>query len=453
MKKRIVALLLAVLLVLSCAPMGMAYTTEAYQAATHLNQLGLFAGSGTNPDGTPNYDLDAQPTRAQGIVMLLALLGERANANSSYTSSFTDLPSWAKNYVNYAYTKGYTGGVSKTKFGTNNPITSNQYLTFVLVAMGYSSASDFNWKDPYTLSDSLGITNGQYYLNCKFTRGDMCIISDNALNAKIKGADKTLMDKLIEQGVLKPEAKPETVSQQVIYDKDGYKVTVTGMEKDSYSTSLKMILENNTDQDIIFQIRDSSVNGYMIYGLFSCSVSAGKKSTDEFVFLNKDLERCGISRIADFEFAFKMVNPDFSTKFSTDLIKIKTSAADTFQYEFDDTGKQLYNSDGIKIVYKKVEATETYETSIVLYIENATEKAKIVQLDNVSINGYMIQPLFSCTLTPGKHAIDDIAFLNETLEENNISEISEVQLQFVIFNDDDDYTERIVTEYIKFNTK
>lgn len=218
MKKKAIALILAVLLALSCAPFGMAYTTEAMRAATHLNQLGMFAGSGSNPDGTPNYKLDDKPKRTEGIVMLLALLGEREKADGSHTSPFTDVPAWAKKYVNYAYQQKYTSGVSSTKFGSGKTVSSNEYLTFVLTAMGYSSKTDFNWKDPYTLADSLGITNGKYNLNSAFTRGDMCVISDNALGAKIKGADKTLMDKLIEQGVLEPEEKPGGFNEAEVID-------------------------------------------------------------------------------------------------------------------------------------------------------------------------------------------------------------------------------------------
>lgn len=202
MMKRIASLLLAVVMVLSCAPLGMAYTTEAFKAATHLNQLGMFAGSGSLPDGSPNYKLDDKPKRTEAIVMLLALLGERDKADGSHTSPFTDVPTWAKKYVNYAYRQKYTSGISSTKFGSNKEVSSNEYLTFVLTAMGYSSKTDFNWKDPYTLADSLGITHGEYYLNCKFTRGDMCIMSDNALGAKIKGSDKTLLELLAEKGVI-----------------------------------------------------------------------------------------------------------------------------------------------------------------------------------------------------------------------------------------------------------
>lgn len=203
MKKKVIALILAVLLVLSCAPFGMAYTTEAMQAANHLNQLGMFAGSGSNPDGTPNYKLDDKPKRTEGIVMLLALLGEREKADGSHTSPFTDVPTWAKKYVNYAYRQKYTSGVSSTKFGSSKEVSSNEYLTFVLTAMGYSSKTDFNWKDPYTLADKLGITDGQYYFGCKFTRGDMCIMSNNALNAKVNGSDKTLLEVLADKGVIK----------------------------------------------------------------------------------------------------------------------------------------------------------------------------------------------------------------------------------------------------------
>ena len=74
-------------------------------------------------------------------------------------------------YVNYAYRQKYTSGISSTKFGSNKEVSSNEYLTFVLTAMGYSSKTDFNWKDPYTLADSLGITHGEYYLRLQVHPG------------------------------------------------------------------------------------------------------------------------------------------------------------------------------------------------------------------------------------------------------------------------------------------
>lgn len=437
MKKKFVALLLTVLLVLSCAPFGMAYTTEEMQAATHLNQLGLFAGSGTNPDGSPNFDLDAKPTRVQGIVMLLALMGERSKATSTYTSPFTDVPSWAKNYVNYAYSKKYTGGVSATRFGTNNPVTSNQYLTFVLAAMGYSSRTDFNWKDPFTLSDSLGITNGEYDASSKFSRGDMCIISNNALTAKIKGSNKTLMDKLIEQGVIKPEAKPETVSQQVIYDKDGYKATVTGLKKEEDGdVKLNLLLENTTATDITFQVRNVSINGYMIDPTFSCDVAAGKKANDGIYFPSWKMDDYAFTKIADFEFSFRIFSDDDSVDVDTELIQVKTSAADTYQYIFDDKGSVVYNDNGVKIVYKKIDSSDSYDTNVVLFVENNTDNFLTLQSRDASINGYMIDPTFSADVSPHKRILGELSFPNYKLDENNITKIGELDTKFYIcFND------------------
>lgn len=257
--KKVLAVFLALLLVATAVPVGLAYTTEAYQAATHLNQLGLFSGKGTNADGTPNYDLDTKPTRAEGIVMLLALLGEREEANSKeWRSSFTDLPAWGRKYINYAYQKKYTAGESSTRFGSNKSLTSNQYLTFVLKAMGYSSASDFNWKNPFTLSDQLGITGGKYNSNSRFTRGDMALISDNALNAKMKGSDQTLYQTLLNAGKLKDPTASANRIQQLVQYVDNHGSTTTGgsivvqktLNYDNYQVEVRF--SHNTSQKRLY---------------------------------------------------------------------------------------------------------------------------------------------------------------------------------------------------------
>ncbi len=77
----------------------------------------------------------------------------------------------------------------------------SEYLTFVLRAMGYDSGTDFAWDSAWTLSDKLGITDGQYHAGTtSFDRGDVAWISANALTAKVKDSDKTLEAVLADQG-------------------------------------------------------------------------------------------------------------------------------------------------------------------------------------------------------------------------------------------------------------
>lgn len=198
MMKRLIALSLALLLSLALATPAFAADAETeHAAAWTLYRMGLFRGTGADADGFPVFDLDKVPTRAQGVTMLVRLLGQEETALAgTWTIPFTDVPAWARPYVGYAYDKGLTTGRSETLFDPNTPISATEYLTFVLRALGYQSGKDFAWDAAWTLSDKLGVTDGSYNgeINRDFDRGDVAVVSVNALEVKPKGADKTLRE-------------------------------------------------------------------------------------------------------------------------------------------------------------------------------------------------------------------------------------------------------------------
>lgn len=195
MKKRIVCLLLAVLMVCACMPPVSAASNEAVEAANRLYALGLFQGVGSLPDGSPNFDLDRAPNRHEAVTMLVRLLGKEEEAKSgTWTTPFTDVASWAKPYVGYAYANGLTNGTSDTTFGGSATVTAAQYITFVLRALGYDSGKDFQWDRAWELSDKIGLTDGRYHANTTgFLREDLAIISADALDVSLKSGDMTLL--------------------------------------------------------------------------------------------------------------------------------------------------------------------------------------------------------------------------------------------------------------------
>ena len=54
----------------------------------------------------------------------------------------------------------------------------------------------------------------------------------------------------------------------------------------------------------------------------------------------------------------------------------------------------------------------------------------------MSINGFMMNPLFSTTIYNGKMSIDDITIFSSELEKNGVEAIEEVELKFHIYNAD-----------------
>ena len=69
-----------------------------------------------------------------------------------------------------------------------------------------------------------------------------------------------------------------------------------------------MYMENNSSEDITVQVRDLSVNGFMMSPVFSCEVLAGRKAYDTITLFESELEENGITSIETMELAFHIFN-------------------------------------------------------------------------------------------------------------------------------------------------
>ena len=183
--------------------------TDYNQLAGALKAMGLFKGTGTAYG--EGFDLEKPPTRIEGLVLFLRLVGEeRAALSYVGENPFVDVPDWAKQYVSYAYGKGYTKGVDEELklFGTNIIITSGEYLTFVMRALGYQDSGDlpdFSWDTALDKARDFGlITAGERQRldpAQPFLRAQVAYVSYHALSAERK-AGGSLQSYLISNGTL-----------------------------------------------------------------------------------------------------------------------------------------------------------------------------------------------------------------------------------------------------------
>lgn len=235
----------------------------------------------------------------------------------------------------------------------------------------------------------------------------------------------------------KKEKEEEGFKETVIYDQDGLKVTATGMEKGFLGEEVKMVFENNSDKNWTVQARNTSVNGAMIDPSMSIEVAPGKTGKGEMTFLSSMLEDQGIDKIHTIEFNLHFFNSDdFMDSVDSDLITLKTGEEES---ETDaPEGTVLVDQNGIKIIsLDEVEYDEFFGADLMVYIENNSEIPRTVQARDCSINGYMVDPIFSSDVMPGKKVREGITIMSSDLEDNDIDKISEVELTFHIFNSDD----------------
>lgn len=236
---------------------------DGHKAAEELYNYGLFNGTGMDSNGNPIFDLDKTPNRNQAVIMLVRLLGKENVAKSgSWNIPFTDVTDSMKPYVGFAYANALTSGTTPTTFGGTQDITANQYTTFVLRALGYSSGSDFKVSTAVDFASSIGLAGAHRQNTVSgFTRSDVAVISRNALYCKLKTADRTLLDQLKSDGALssawmadpKPEQTVFALNADHAYISAGEKITLVPNVMD------KEISWTSSDSEY-FTVKDGEVS-------------------------------------------------------------------------------------------------------------------------------------------------------------------------------------------------
>ena len=194
MKKRILSLFCALVLLAGALPSASALQGEAARAADTLATLGLIdtAVSG-------DYGLNESASRAQAAVLLVALAGVRQEAeNDNWISGFTDVPAWARAEITYAAHRGWASGAALTEFKPDSTVTANAWFTFLLRMLGYSDKSgDFAVSGAAVFAQQIGLAARGY--SGGLTRGQLYQSAADALTFSYKDGSATVIGRLVER--------------------------------------------------------------------------------------------------------------------------------------------------------------------------------------------------------------------------------------------------------------
>lgn len=243
-----------------------------------------------------------------------------------------------------------------------------------------------------------------------------------------------------EPAIESPAAIEIEVQEQIIFDESGIKITVKSLDMNGsfFGPELKVLIENDSEINITVQVRKVSINDVMVDTIFSSDVTSGKKINDEITFMSSSLSDAEIHTIKDIEFLIHIFDADsWDTIIDSNMIQITTSADDAFIQEYDDRGFVVVDSNDIKIVIQGLETEDSFwGADVLVYLENNTEQDLTFQVRDVSINGFMVSPIFSCDVVAGKRAYSSITFMESNLADNDITEILELDLRFHVFDMD-----------------
>ncbi len=213
--KRRLSLLLAVVMILGSFSFAFAAEkTAEEEAGAFLKKVGVLEGI------NGELKLEDNLRRQDAVVLIARLHGAEEEAEKFPTDdlTFTDFKDpYYRPIIAWAVANNLVEGHTPERFGFNEDVTAQQYATILLRALGYNE--EVAGKDGYDkaleLAKELGLLeNVEVEKDTAITRGQMSVLTFNALGTNMKDSDKTLADKL---GIEMPEPpKPDKLAAKVL---------------------------------------------------------------------------------------------------------------------------------------------------------------------------------------------------------------------------------------------
>ena len=106
--------------------------------------------------------------------------------------------------------------------------------------------------------------------------------------------------------------------------------------------------------------------------------------------------------------------------------------------------KVIVDNDVLTFVILESEDDSIWGYSLNCYLENKSDKSLTFSADDVSVNGFMIDPFWASTVLPGKRNYSSMSFSDSEFEENGIEEVEKVEFTLRVYDADNWFDEDVL---------
>ncbi len=242
--------------------------------------------------------------------------------------------------------------------------------------------------------------------------------------------------------------KPIDFEEITVVDNEECTIKIISIDPDNImGYTLNAYFENkNPEKKYMFSVKSAYVNGVNSDPFFAAEVDAGKKANKE-IYWRDDVLKDNNIEFKDIEINFEVHD---SQDWAAGAVASETvhvypegkDKAEVFIREPKDTDKVLVDNDKCKVTLVGIEDDPIWGYSLRVFLENKTDKSIMFTVDDVSVNGFMIDPFWAHSFGAKKVSFSTIGFSKDDLEKNGIKDIKEItNIEMVVTAyDSDDYS-------------
>ena len=228
---------------------------------------------------------------------------------------------------------------------------------------------------------------------------------------------------------------------RTVIDNELCTMKISSIQEDSFwGYTLKTELENKTEnKDLSFAVKEASINGVGCSAMFLASVAAGKKANED-ISLSDDALKDLIGPYTDIDLTVLIYDSDNwgdSTEERFHIYPLGEDAAANYVREPQPTDTVLADSNEFSVIVTGYDPDALWGYAVNFYLVNKADHALTVTADDVSVNGVMCEPYWLETLQPGKALFSSMDWTDSLFEDNNITEVEEIEFKLVVRNSED----------------
>ena len=218
--------------------------------------------------------------------------------------------------------------------------------------------------------------------------------------------------------------------EQMIYDADGVRITVKGMEENTMTgTQIKVLVENGTDRNLVLSGDLFVVNGVTVPGYLYAEVAAGTRTHDAIELYPDVLKSAGIGQIGTLlGYDTRIVDTDTYEILARVPMELTTAYAQAGEFVPEESGVELYRDREITVIAQMI-TDEFYGKTARLLVKNETGKDIIVEAENIAVNGYTVDAWLYDTVVADTVRYCHLDLFETGLAENGIDHIETISFR------------------------
>ena len=252
-----------------------------------------------------------------------------------------------------------------------------------------------------------------------------------------------------------PVEPPTKFEAQTVVDNAYCTIQITGIDPDNlFGYTLDVYLENKSaDTDFLFYVGFASVNGLSMDPLFSAEVTAGKKANEQLHFTDRELNAL-VGQFTDIELTFQVTDAnDFMAKPvanpTVHVYPYGEENATAYQRPAQDTDVVVVDNEQVSVIVTEYANDPIWGYCAKVFLVNKTDKELMFTADDVSVNGFMLDPLFADLVEGGKCAYSFLSWLESDFEDNGITDVQSIEFTLRVYDPTDWAADDVVNMQIE----